>query len=69
MSYILFAGLTTGVQYHAVNYCKNYSEAFADCQGRNFNLARIQTLNQLYQARNSSGYDNRRRYWTALQIM
>ena len=70
MSYILFTGLTTGVQYQAFKDWKNYSEAYADCQGRNFKgLAKIGTSNQLNQARNSSGYDYHRKHWTALQVL
>ena len=70
MSYILLAGLSSGVQYQAFKNWKNYSEAYADCQRRNFkNLAKLFTKNQLNQARNSSGYENWKKYWTTLQVL
>ena len=70
MSYILFAGLSSGLQYQAFNDWKNYSEAYADCQEINFkSLAKISSTNQLNQARNSSGYENEKKYWTALQVL
>ena len=64
------AGLSSSVKYQAFSEWKNYSEAHTACKEYNFkHPARINGADDLRQAKNVSGYDDLRKYWTALQVL
>ena len=71
--YILHTGLSSSVEYQAYSKhsdWKNYSEAHAACQGYNSkHLAKINEADELTKAKRSFGYDNLKKYWTALQVL
>ncbi|XP_078384523.1 adhesion G protein-coupled receptor L3-like [Oculina patagonica] len=66
---IFLQGVSISVQYHFFPDELNYTEAHEECQGDYFKyLAQINKQSQLSLAKNSSSYNQTKKYWTGLQI-
>ena len=69
MFVILHPGVSVSGQYQCFSDELNYTEAHEACQRNHFEyLARIDKSDNLSMAKNSSSYNETKKYWTGLQM-